>query len=138
MNVPEYFGCMVFNDTEMKKRLTEDVYLRLRRTMDDGRSLDPGVADEVASAMKEWALERGATHFSHWLSLFLKNLLKTGKNTSHTMTTTQTTVFQNLSGLVVFILVLETTTKLVQSEFLATAGKLRLSTKTVRKFRKAM
>ena len=66
MNVPEYFGCMVFNDTEMKKRLTEDVYLRLRRTMDDGRSLDPGVADEVASAMKDWALERGATHFSHW------------------------------------------------------------------------
>ena len=66
MGVPEYFGSMVFNDAEMRKRLSEKVWAALKRTKDDARSLDPGIADEVASAMKEWALERGATHFTHW------------------------------------------------------------------------
>ncbi len=66
MGVPEYFGSMVFNDAEMRKRLSEKVWAALKRTKDDARSLDPGIADDVASAMKEWALERGATHFTHW------------------------------------------------------------------------
>jgi glutamine synthetase len=53
MGVPEYFGSMVFNDAEMRKRLSEKVWAALKRTKDDARSLDPGIADDVASAMKE-------------------------------------------------------------------------------------
>ena len=66
MNVPEYFGSMVFNDSEMKKRLPENVYLRMKKTMEDGRSLDLSMANDVATAMKDWAIENGATHFTHW------------------------------------------------------------------------
>lgn len=65
-NIPELFGSMVFNDQEMKKRLSEDVYNALKKTMSQGTHLELDVANEVASAMKDWALERGATHFSHW------------------------------------------------------------------------
>ncbi len=68
MNRPmtEYFGCMVFNDAVMQQRLPADIYAAIRRTIADGRSLDPTVADAVATAMKEWALENGATHYTHW------------------------------------------------------------------------
>ena len=64
--IPELFGSRVFNDTVMKERLPEEVYKRLRRTMAEGRGLDPAIADTVAEAMKEWATEQGATHFTHW------------------------------------------------------------------------
>ena len=66
MSVPEYFGSMVFGDAEMKSRLSENVYNRLKRTVEDGRSLDLTIANEVASAMKDWAVSKGATHFTHW------------------------------------------------------------------------
>ena len=65
-NVPEYFGCMVFNETVMKERLPKDIYESLRKTMEEGSALDSNVANSVAKAMKDWAIEKGATHYSHW------------------------------------------------------------------------
>jgi glutamine synthetase len=66
MNIPEIFGCNVFDDSAMKSRLSRGVYEAMKRTIEDGRSLDLGIANEVAEAMKDWAVERGATHFTHW------------------------------------------------------------------------
>ena len=65
-SVPEYFGALVFDDRVMKANLTDDVYSSLKKTIDEGAALDPGVADAVAAAMKEWAVSKGATHFTHW------------------------------------------------------------------------
>ena len=64
--VTDYFGCMVFNDEVMKKRLAPEVYESLKRTIKDGRSLNLSVANAVATAMKDWAVENGATHYTHW------------------------------------------------------------------------
>ncbi len=64
--VPEYFGCLVFDDRVMKANLSTDVYRSLKRTIDEGRSLNPDVANAVAEAMKDWAVAHGATHFTHW------------------------------------------------------------------------
>ena len=64
--VTDYFGCMVFNDEVMKKRLAPEVYETLKRTIKHGRSLNLSVANAVATAMKDWALEMGATHYTHW------------------------------------------------------------------------
>jgi len=64
--VSDYFGCMVFDDAAMRQRLPGEVYTALRRTMDEGAALESSVASAVAEAMKEWALEKGATHFTHW------------------------------------------------------------------------
>ena len=64
--ISDYFGCMVFDDTVMKSMLSEDVYNTLKRTVKDGRSLNLSVANAVASAMKDWAISLGATHFTHW------------------------------------------------------------------------
>lgn len=66
INVSEIFGKNVFNDTAMKERLPKSVYKKLRQTIEDGTELDPSIADVVAHAMKDWAIERGATHYSHW------------------------------------------------------------------------
>ena len=66
INVPEMFACMVFNETEMKKRLSANIYASLKKTMVEGCPLELGVANEVANAMKDWAIEKGATHYSHW------------------------------------------------------------------------
>ena len=65
-NVSDYFGSMVFDDRAMRKSLSSDVYNSLRKTIDEGSELDIGVANAVAEAMKEWAVARGATHFTHW------------------------------------------------------------------------
>lgn len=65
-NVPELSGSLVFNDTTMKERLPKDVYKALKKTIDEGKSLDLSVANAVANAMKDWAVEHGATHFTHW------------------------------------------------------------------------
>lgn len=65
-NIPELFGCMVFNDSVMKARLPKSAYKALKETREKGKTLDPKVADIVANTMKEWALEKGATHFTHW------------------------------------------------------------------------
>ncbi len=64
--VVQEFGSMVFNDTVMRERLPKETYKALQRTIKNGRHLDLGVADEVANAMKDWAVEKGATHFTHW------------------------------------------------------------------------
>lgn len=64
--VPELFGSMVFNDSVMRERLPKDVYRSLRRTINEGCALDPAVANVVAAAMKDWAVSKGATHFTHW------------------------------------------------------------------------
>ena len=64
--VPEYFGCLVFDDRVMKANLSSKVYASLRKTIDEGASLDLSVANAVASAMKDWAVANGATHYTHW------------------------------------------------------------------------
>ena len=65
-NVPELFGSMVFNETVMKERLPKDVYRKLKKTMREGTAIDADVAAVVATAMKDWALSKGATHYTHW------------------------------------------------------------------------
>ncbi|MDO5138454.1 MAG: glutamine synthetase III, partial [Oscillospiraceae bacterium] len=62
----ERFGCMAFNDKAMRKALPQEVYQSLQQTIRQGTSLDPEIADEVAEAMKKWAVEHGATHYTHW------------------------------------------------------------------------
>ena len=64
--VPELFGSLVFNDTVMKERLPKDTYKALKATIQKGTPLDLSVANVVANAMKDWAIEKGATHFTHW------------------------------------------------------------------------
>ena len=64
--VSELFGSMVFNDAVMKERLPEDVYKSLQNTIKNGKHLDLSLANVVASAMKDWAIEKGATHYTHW------------------------------------------------------------------------
>lgn len=66
MNVPELFGKKVFNDAVMKERLPKDTYKALKKTIDEGTHLQLDVANVVAHAMKDWAIEQGATHFTHW------------------------------------------------------------------------
>ena len=66
VNPCEMFGEYVFDDSLMQKRLPKETYNALKRTIEQGRSLDPAVAGVVANAMKDWALEKGATHYTHW------------------------------------------------------------------------
>lgn len=65
-NVPELFGTMVFNDAVMKERLPKATYKAVRKAIEEGVTLDIDVANVVANAMKDWATEKGATHFTHW------------------------------------------------------------------------
>lgn len=65
-NVPELFGSMVFNQKVMKDRLPKETFKALKKTLDDGAPLQLDVANVVAHAMKEWAIEKGATHYTHW------------------------------------------------------------------------
>ncbi len=64
--VPEYFGSQVFNDEAMRTRLPKDVYKALQKTIEEGKHLEKDIANVVAEAMKDWATEKGATHFTHW------------------------------------------------------------------------
>ena len=66
MNVAEIFGKNVFNETVMRERLPKSVFKKMKKTIEDGAELDPSIADVVAHAMKDWAIERGATHYTHW------------------------------------------------------------------------
>ena len=66
INVPDIFASMVFNDDVMRERLPKDVYKSLRKTIDNGKDLDITVANAVANAMKDWAIEKGATHYTPW------------------------------------------------------------------------
>ena len=65
-NVPEIFGSMVFDDREMRARLSAKVYNSLRKTIDENADLEVEIAEVVAAEMRDWAVERGATHFTHW------------------------------------------------------------------------
>ena len=65
-NVPEVFGSMVFDERVMKSRLSEKIYKSLKQTIRKGQPLDLSVANAVADAMKDWAVEKGATHYTHW------------------------------------------------------------------------
>ena len=65
-NIPELFGSMVFNDDVMRERLPEGVYASLSKTVSSRKPIDPSIADTVAAAMKDWAIEKGATHYTHW------------------------------------------------------------------------
>ena len=66
INVAEIFGENVFNDTVMQERLPKKVYKDLKKTIEDGKELDLDTADVIAHEMKEWAIEKGATHYTHW------------------------------------------------------------------------
>ena len=65
-SISDMFGSLVFNDRVMRERLPKETYKALRKTMAEGRTLKPEVAGVVANAMKDWAIEKGATHFTHW------------------------------------------------------------------------
>ena len=67
--IPELFGCKVFDDKVMRARLSAEVYRSLRDTMNKGKKLDLSLANAVATAMCEWAVENGATHFTHWFQI---------------------------------------------------------------------
>lgn len=66
MNIIDYYGSMVFDNSAMREYLPENVYLRLKKTMDEGKSLAPEIADDVAEGMRRWAEALGATHYTHW------------------------------------------------------------------------
>lgn len=66
VNVADIFGENVFNDTVMQERLPKKVYKNLKKTIEEGKELDPETADVIAHEMKEWAIEKGATHYTHW------------------------------------------------------------------------
>ena len=66
VSAAELFGENVFNDKVMQEKLPKKVYKELHKTIDDGKELDPMIAEVVAGAMKEWAIEKGATHYTHW------------------------------------------------------------------------
>ncbi len=66
INIPEIFGCDVFNETVMKQRLTPEIYNAWKLCIENGTPLQLDVANEIANAMKDWAIEKGATHYTHW------------------------------------------------------------------------
>ena len=67
-NLLENYGCYTFNDEEMKKRVSEEVYQTFHKSLDKGEPLAKEIATEIANAMKDWAVEKGATHFTHWFA----------------------------------------------------------------------
>lgn len=95
-NVQENFGSMVFNDKVMHERLPKDVYKALKRTRDLGKSLDRSIADVVANAMKDWAIEKGATHYTHWFQPLTG--ITAEKHDSFISPTSEGTVIMEFSG----------------------------------------
>ena len=65
-NISELFGSNVFNDSVMKERLPKEAYALLKNAISEGKNIDSSIAETVASAMKDWAIEKGATHYTHW------------------------------------------------------------------------
>jgi len=90
------FGSNVFNDAATKTRLPKHVYKMLRKTIDEGLPLDPAVADIVANAMKDWAIEKGATHFTHWFQPM--NGITAEKHDSFISPTTDGRIIMEFSG----------------------------------------
>ena len=65
-HIEEIFGSMVFNESVQRQRLPENIFAQLQSAMNEGKRLTPEAADVIAGAMKDWAIEKGATHFTHW------------------------------------------------------------------------
>ena len=95
-SIPELFGSSVFNDDAMQERLPKDVYKSLRKTIDEGKDLDLNVANAVANAMKDWAVEKGATHYTHWFQPL--NGITAEKHDSFISPTTDGRVIMQFSG----------------------------------------
>ena len=85
-SVPEMYGSLVFNDKVMKDRLPKDIYRAVHKTIQNGTHLELDVANTVAAAMKEWAVEQGATHFTHWfqpMTGLTAEISRAGRNDPH-------------------------------------------------------
>ena len=95
-NVAEYFACDVFNDEVMKARLPKAVYKALTKTRKLGVPLDPTYADVVANALKDWAIEHGATHYTHWFQPMTGSTAE--KHDSFITPTDNGMVIMNFSG----------------------------------------
>ncbi len=93
---PEYFGEAVFNDNVMRTRLSHDTYESLKRTIDFSEPIDSSIADEVAAAMKQWAVEKGATHYTHWFMPL--NNTTAEKHDSFIEITTKGQIIMDFSG----------------------------------------
>ena len=94
--VPELFGSMVFNEAVMKERLPKDVYKSLKQTVRQGTALDPQVAGVVANAMKDWAIEKGATHFTHWFQPMLQKTVLPEREHRQSVWTLQSRCFPDI------------------------------------------
>jgi len=81
-NLTELFAENVFNMKVMRERLSSATFKSLEKTIDAGKPLDASIADEVAEAMKEWAMDKGATHYTHWLAQQLKSTIHLFSRTS--------------------------------------------------------
>lgn len=95
-NLSEIFGCNVFNDTIMRERLPKATYKAIRKTIDEGLTLERQSAEVVANAMKDWAIEKGATHFTHWFQPM--NGITAEKHESFISPTTEGKVIMEFSG----------------------------------------
>ena len=95
-NVPEMFGTLVFNDKVMKQRLPKETYTALKKTVDSGAALDPALANTIAAVMKDWAIEHGATHYTHWFQPMTG--ITAEKHDSFISPNTDGTVIMNFSG----------------------------------------
>ena len=94
--IPEEYGTMVFNDKVMRERLPKDVYKAIRKSVKSGSHLELDVANTVAAVMKEWAMEHGATHFTHWFQPMTG--LTAEKHDSFISPTSDGTVLMEFSG----------------------------------------
>ncbi len=95
-SISEVFGSMVFNDTVMRERLPKETYKALKKTREEGLPLEPGVANVVANAMKDWAIEKGITHFTHWFQPMTG--ITAEKHDSFISPTKEGTVIMEFSG----------------------------------------
>ena len=95
-SVPNVFGSNVFNDIVMKERLPKDVYKSLKKSLANNETLDPSIANVIANAMKDWAIEKGATHFCHWFQPMTGTTAE--KHDSFISPTSQGTTMMEFSG----------------------------------------
>ena len=95
-SVPKVFGSNVFNDMVMRERLPKDVYKSLKKAIEGNEPLDPASANVIANAMKDWAIEKGATHYCHWFQPMTGSTAE--KHDSFISPTPQGTTIMEFSG----------------------------------------
>ncbi|MBN2590761.1 MAG: glutamine synthetase III [Sedimentisphaerales bacterium] len=95
-SVPNVFGSNVFNDRVMHERLPKDVYKSLKKSLENNETLDPSIANVIANAMKDWAIEKGATHYCHWFQPMTGSTAE--KHDSFISPTSQGTTIMEFSG----------------------------------------